>query len=59
MPLYTFKCEKGHTFDQIVPTDTKKTGCPECGKGRCLTVAKRTDEPELPARRNPAYGIVR
>ena len=35
MPLYDFSDGK-HNFDSIVPFDTEKTKCPECGK-----VAKR------------------
>jgi len=52
MPLYTFVTEDGEKVDRIVPYDTEEVTLED---GR---TAKRTEQ-EVPARRNPAYGIVR
>ena len=53
MPIYTFHCEVSNTtFEEIVAYDTQEAKCPVC---ECM--AKRSDVPEVPAKRNPSYGI--
>jgi putative FmdB family regulatory protein len=53
MPIYTFKCQKGHIRDLIVRYDTEETECPKCGK-KTVRVGN-----EPPSRRNPDHGIQR
>ncbi len=52
MPLYTFTTKDGEKVDRIVPVGTWKIKLED---GR---VAVRKEQ-EVPAKRNPAYGIQR
>lgn len=51
MPIYTFTCEKDGDFDKVVPYGLEKVACPVCSKKAARKGL------ELPARRNPIYGI--
>lgn len=32
MPIYDFKCEKGHKFEAMVPVELKQIKCEKCGE---------------------------
>ena len=31
MPIYVYRCDCGHRFERLVPTDAEPPGCPQCG----------------------------
>jgi predicted nucleic acid-binding Zn ribbon protein len=73
MPQYTYRCEEGHEFTQLVqsfvdsetrmcfqPSDNPTCKILEAGGGEhfvCGRTAYRQDDKSVPAKRNPAYGI--
>jgi len=56
MPIFTFHCRTcGEDFEKVVQNpDIKSTSHAKCGRK-----SKRSDKPEVPARRNPDRGIQR
>jgi len=56
MPIYIFHCEEHGDFDEIVPFGTEAAKCPKCPQCEFTPLCKR-EGIEVPAKRNPAYGI--
>jgi putative FmdB family regulatory protein len=31
LPIFVYRCDRGHRFERLVPRDTAAPACPECG----------------------------